>query len=84
MSELVDFRGVERLKLTSGGIRRLIDVTEAAGLGDVPFRAAVVTPSAAMTGMVRMYALLRDGAPEQTRTFETLDEARAWLGLESG
>lgn len=82
MDELVDFRNVARFDLTAQGIRRLIDLTVGLELGDVPFRSAVVTRSAAMTGMVRMYEILREESPEDTRVFESMDDALEFLGLE--
>jgi hypothetical protein len=33
-------------------------------------------------GLARMYESLRAEAPERIKTFRTMEEARAWLGVE--
>lgn len=42
-------------------------------------RVAIVVASTAEFGMARMYALLTEQSPQETRVFRDMDEAEAWL-----
>lgn len=80
MNQLFDLSGVQRVELTSSGIRTLAD-RNLCGAGAK--RAFCVEPGAmAMFGMARMFQILTDKYPDELRVqFDNLESARSWLGL---
>jgi hypothetical protein len=81
MKELSDVRAVERLEVTTEGVRRLVatDQEQAPQLSD--YKLALVVSTDIVFGMARMYQTLTEESVENVRVFRELDEARAWLGL---
>ena len=45
-------------------------------------RRAIVTSSLVEYGHWRLFETLTDGGPRQYRVFQSLDDARAWLGID--
>ncbi len=79
------------------GMRQLIDLSEVTDVEltvsdvlefgkDAPFvsgaRRAYVAPEPATFGMLRAYQATADEADSYSRVFRSMDEARAWLGLD--
>ncbi len=84
MKELSDVRKVERLDITSEGVKKLValDVDHALGLGE--YRLAIVVSADIVFGMARMYEILTESHDENVRVFRAIDEAKAWLGIDPG
>ena len=75
--ELSDVREIERLAVTSSGVRDMIR-RDKEKLTKPEHRLALVVASDVVYGMARMYALLR-GEHTFVRVFRTLPEAGEWL-----
>lgn len=75
---LVDLRGVERFEVSADAIHGLARRTRAA---DGTRRALVVARDVGY-GLARMYQTLRANESEFNRVFRSLEEARAWLGMD--
>jgi len=80
LNQLFDFSDVERVELTSGGIRSLADHNL---FGAGSRRAFTIEPGAlAMYGMARMFQILTDDHLDELNVhFDHIKSARAWLGL---
>ena len=80
MNQIFDFQDVEKVELTSAGIRNLASRNP---FGAGAKRAFVVRPGAmAMFGLMRMFQILTDQHPDKLRVqFDDMKEARSWLGL---
>lgn len=80
MHELLDCLGVTQMRVTPAAVRsaaRLIsDRLDRHGVG---WRIAIVTRSAVIFALARMYQMLRDESPEQVQVFRSLDAAEAWI-----
>jgi len=78
--QLQDFRSVERVELTSAGLR------EVAALNpfDRGARRAVVVPTDELFGLARMHEQLRKPGRDELQVFRDLVPALAWLGLPPG
>ncbi len=76
--QLVDFRGMERMDVSSEGARRMVDMN--------PFgahaRRAIVAESDISFGMARMYQILHGDGADEVQVFRDFDVALEWLGLE--
>jgi hypothetical protein len=77
LNQLIDCTAVSDFRITSAGIRA---VTYDAPFGEGS-RRAVVAPQQAIFGMARMLQLLSRG-PSEINVFRSVNEARAWLGLD--
>lgn len=80
MNQLFDFSDVEKVELTSQGIRLLANRNP---FGPGSRRAFIVKPGAlAMYGMARMFQILTDQHPDElTVQFDHEQSAKAWLGI---
>jgi len=78
--DLVDFRTVTRMDVTSEGLRRLMALfAEADELGNRA-RLAIIAPRDVTYGVARMYQLMRgDDVPEEIAVFRDYDEGVRWL-----
>ena len=78
--DLVDFRTVTRMDVTSEGLRRLMALfAEADELGNRT-RLAIIAPRDVTYGVARMYQLMRgDDVPEEIAVFRDYDEGVRWL-----
>lgn len=79
MSELSDVRAIERLDVTTAGVRAMVNHDTANATRQSGHRLAVVVASDPVFGMARMYQLMGD-QEHKVGVFRTIDEARAWLG----
>jgi hypothetical protein len=75
---LVDFRGVDRLEVSSDGVRE----NAAGNPWTKSTRRAVVCGSDEVYGMARMFQLLTEGDSPEVRVFREMSEARVWLELD--
>jgi hypothetical protein len=76
--QLLDLRAAVQVEIPTPALKGM------AGLrlfGPGSRRALVASRDLAF-GLARMYESLRAEAPESIKTFRTIEEARAWLGLE--
>lgn len=75
--QVVDFRDLHEIQVTSEGVRTLAQVH--------PFHRqahrAVVVASDAVFGLTRMFTLLADADPEHFGIFRSLEPAMEWIGL---
>ena len=78
MRELSDVRSIERLDVTSRGVRAMVahDDTQPGPGG--PHRMALVVPNDEVFGMARMYQTM-GGADKPIRIFRDIAIAEAWL-----
>ena len=81
INDLVDLSAVTRLDVTSAGVRRVAQMFDPMNHLQTQNRLAIVAPRDELFGMARMYEILRSDAPEETRVFRTMEQARAFLGL---
>jgi hypothetical protein len=79
MRELADVRAIERLEVTTDGVRRMAghDAAFAPAIGS--YRLALVVPRDEVFGMARMYQMLTEPAVPYVGVFRDLAEAAAWL-----
>ena len=83
MKLLSDMRGIERVQVTAGGIRRLVHEESAHAAELTARRLAIVTDSPVAYGMARMYQMLAENAGGAIQVFRRIDEAMAWLQSEA-
>jgi hypothetical protein len=78
MGQLSDVRAVERLAVTTEGVKLLVahDSANAERIGG--HRMALVVASDEVFGMARMYSQ-RSGSPEGVGVFRSIPEAESWL-----
>ncbi len=80
--ELIDFRGLEQVEVSSDGLRRVAIEAASDDAGRHGHRFAIVVGTDLTYGLSRMYELLRTSQASSSRivrTFKVLDEALAWL-----
>ena len=78
MHELADVRGIDRLDVTTAGVRRMAGQDGAhPALG--AYRLAIVAPQDDVFGMASMYQMLTEQAVPGVMVFRDLDEAAVWL-----
>lgn len=77
--ELVDLSRVEKVEVTSEGLRQLASTVARLNPDRKAYRVAVVAPDDVVYGMARMYEVFRDELAGTLQTFRTVDEARGWL-----
>jgi hypothetical protein len=95
LNVLADTRGIERVEITAGNIRKLAERrarNERVLRGQA--RVAVVVSSDVVFGLARMYEVYRDpqsaqegdqeGDEKRYLVCRTMNEARQWLGLAEG
>ena len=78
---LLDTREVVRVDVTTGGVGRLVDLSES--LGPSASLAAVLTDDPVVRGMTRMYELRRGQTPGRCEIalFQDLTKALVWLDV---
>jgi hypothetical protein len=79
LRQIVDFRDVTKLDVTSEGVRR--------SAKNNPFgpdaRRSFVAPLDETVGMIRMFGIYIDADASQFRIFRTLGPAMEWIGLDA-
>jgi hypothetical protein len=78
---LVDARGVERVLITSHGMRQIAELSVRLNLTHDNYRVAIVAARDVVYGMGRMLEVYREGTPGAVQVFRTMEEAMAWLRL---
>lgn len=76
--QLWDLTAVERFEIREADLKRL---AHSPYFGRGARRAIVVRTDLAY-GMARQFEALRSVAPDEVRIFRSMEEARAWLGLD--
>jgi hypothetical protein len=81
MPELVDFSGITEDKMTTAGIRRVVEYDKACISGRGPVILALLAESDSTYGMARMYQMLLDSEPNENlvEVFRDGSEAKRWL-----
>lgn len=81
MPQLSDVRSVERLDVTTDGVKAMVahDTDNADRVAG--HRMALVVSSDEVFGMPRMYGLRRGAAGKDVGVFREVAEAEAWLGI---
>lgn len=82
LNDLVDLREVERLEVSSRGIRQLVELF-AQPESQSANKLAIVAPESHIFGMARMYEILSSDTSEQIQVFRDLRDAENWLGIVS-
>lgn len=81
--ELIDFRAVERVDVTSDAIHQLAVYSRSVDAPDLPVGSAVVAADQLIYGLSRMFASVRALEPgedlREYRIFADPDAARLWL-----
>jgi hypothetical protein len=81
--DLADLRGVERIDVTTEGLRALGHLLSGGGSLPLPPAMpglAIVATGPSVYGLARMYELMTQGyLPKETRTFRDYEEALGWL-----
>lgn len=80
--ELVDLSRLEQTDVTPGALRRVARIYADTDQRPEDSQVAIVAPGDLFFGLSRMYEAYRDGSGLRMRIFRSLDEARAWLGLD--
>ena len=83
MKLLSDMRGIERVQVTAGGIRRLVHEESSHAHELAARRLAIVTDSPVAYGMARMYQMLAENAGGAIQVFRRIEDATAWLQAEA-
>jgi hypothetical protein len=83
MKLLSDMRGIERVEVTAGGIRRLVHEESSHASELAARRLAIVTDSPVAYGMARMYQMLAENTGGAIQVFRQIEEATAWLQSEA-
>ena len=78
-SELADTSGITELDPTIPEWRNVAD--EDSVFGKESRRAIVIPDYPRLYGLVRMYQTFREDRPDKLQIFESVKEAREWLGL---
>lgn len=79
MPQISDIRGIERLDVTSAGVRAMVDHDTINAARRRGHRMALIVPQTAVFGMARMYELMGQGADDSVGVFRTAEEAYLWL-----
>jgi len=83
MKLLSDMRGIERVQVTAGGIRRLVHEESSHSADLAARRLAIVTDSPVAYGMARMYQMLAENVGGAIQVFRRIEDATAWLRSEA-
>jgi hypothetical protein len=82
MRELADVRSIDRLEVTSDGVRLFASHDDINRTALESFRLAIVTASDATFGMGRMYQMMTERNVPHVRVFRDFEAARTWLNGE--
>jgi hypothetical protein len=81
MKELADIRAIDRLAVTTGGVRRMMfhDQAHAPQVGG--HQLAIVVSHGVAYGMARMYQMMTEETVAGVGIFRDVDAATSWLGI---
>ncbi len=80
--ELIDFRPLVRMDVTTGGLKKVAEAAAAMDVGAQAARFAVVVEDPLSFGLARMYQAFRSlqvGGLREVRVFKAMEDAVAWL-----
>jgi hypothetical protein len=80
-SHLVDLRDVTDFQATAADMRRRAEADKRMETQIDSGRIALVSSRDSVYGMTRMYEILMDDAPNETRSFASIGDAAEWLGI---
>lgn len=81
MRELTDVRAIEKLAVTTEGVRRMVEHDQQNRADISSHRLAIVVSEEAAYGMSRMYQTMTETAMEHVGVFRSMEEAKKWLGI---
>ena len=82
MDELTDVRSVREFGVTPAGVQLFVEFDKRRGGVAAGRRLAIVVDREVVTGMARMYRSA-GGNDAKVGVFDSIEEARRWLGLEA-
>jgi hypothetical protein len=82
MPQLSDISAIERLEVTSAGVRAMVEHDAANAHRRAGHRMALVVPKSEAFGMARMYELVSGRVDNSVGVFRTREEAEAWLAAD--
>lgn len=83
-NEIVDFSGVDGLKLDAVGLKRVVELAAGFDKSTSRCKCAIVVSSSLAFGLARMYAIARSMNSKTTKVlevFKDIAEAYMWLGV---
>ena len=79
--ELIDLRGATKLDVSFEDVEGIVSYEKSHEKYVGARKCAFVAPRAFNFGIARMYELMEDDSPMETKVFRDIGEARSWLGL---
>lgn len=79
MSELSDIRNVEKIEVTTIGIRQMVEQDKKDAKFIASHRLAMVASDDVVYGMARMYQTLTESTMDNVKIFRDINEAHAWI-----
>ena len=79
--ELMDLSQAERLELTEAQVKKIAYLDKAAARSNPNMRVALVSKMDLIKELFEMYAKYSEESPWEIENFETVEEARKWLGI---
>lgn len=79
--ELVDLSQAERLELTETQVKKIAYLDKATARSNPDMRVALVSKMELIKELFEMYARYSEESPWEIEIFETVEEAREWLGI---
>jgi len=81
-NELLDFRQISKLSLTTKGIINLVKIARKTDQKEIPSKLAVLVSTSLAFGLARMYTTYRNlepGSHKELRIFKNRGDALSWL-----
>ncbi|MCP4710660.1 MAG: hypothetical protein GY869_18705 [Planctomycetes bacterium] len=79
--QMVDLSQAERLELTEAQVKKIAYLDKAAARSNPNIQVALVSKMDLIKELLEMYARYSEESPWEIDIFETLAEARKWLGI---
>ncbi len=77
--QIADFREVERITFNEMDMKKIAYLDQAAAKSNPRIKVAIVSPVETIRAMMEVYAKYSMANPWQTKLFDSIDEAEAWL-----
>ena len=78
--QIADFSGAEGFELNEFEVKKIAYLDKAAAATNPEIKVAIVAPQDFIREMSNLYAKYADDSPWETRIFDTVDQAKQWLG----
>ncbi len=82
LRELSDVRAIDRLEVTTAGVRQMMMADERDAAALASYRLAIVVAHQLAYGLARMYQMLTEHTIPNVRVFRDMEEAKSWLAGE--